>query len=186
MIHISRGNSKLGGIPSISLSPIASCSREAKCIKDCYALKITQRFKHVREQWAQNLAHYKLSPEGYFEAVRVWLTHNSPDYFRWHVGGDMPDKAYLEQVVELAKFFSSIKFMCFTKQYSLVRGMKLPRNFICRVSAWPYMKLPATGHPVAWIRGDLRRPGNLHHCQGQCDKCLFCWNTRKDVLLKPH
>lgn len=46
-LHVSKGNTKLGAVPSVSLPPIKSCG-DVLCIKDCYALNIMKRFKHVK------------------------------------------------------------------------------------------------------------------------------------------
>ena len=38
-VSISKGNNKMGAIPSVSLPPITTCKHCESCAKDCYAAK---------------------------------------------------------------------------------------------------------------------------------------------------
>ena len=55
-VSISRGNVKMGAIPSVSLPPIITCSKEAckHCGKKCYALKIA-RLRPKRESFCKDV-----------------------------------------------------------------------------------------------------------------------------------
>ena len=186
-LHISTGNTKLGNIHNISLPPIVTCSPDIKCGKDCYARGITRRWKAVRLAWERNLAIYKSDHGAYFTTINDWLVLYSPAAFRWHVGGDIPDRAYLDGMIDIAKRFPHIKFMFFTKRYDWVTDeVVLPTNLRCRISAWPYMKLPESRHPKAWIRGDMRAPADAAVCTGKCEDCMTCWDSEEDIILKPH
>lgn len=186
-IHISNGNSKLGSIPSISLPPVKTCG-DVLCAKDCYALNITKRFKHVKGQWEENLNYYKTFPTKFFGELFFWLVNNKPSHFRFHVGGDCPDKAYLEEVYCISRSLPHIKFMMFTKRYDWVDPNKIPNNLAILLSIWPYMKQP-TNNDLAnvWVRGDLRVPEGAFVCKGVCTECFQCWNKKtKNILLKGH
>ena len=39
-VSISKGNSKMGAIPSVSLPPITTCAAGCTCAKKCYAAKL--------------------------------------------------------------------------------------------------------------------------------------------------
>lgn len=140
-IHISNGNSKLGNIPSISLPPIKTCG-DVFCAKDCYALNITKRFEHVKEQWEENFAHYTTDRNRYFADIFFWLVRKSPSHFRFHVGGDCPDTWYLGEVYSIARSLPHIKFMMFTKRYSWIAPNEVPNNLSILLSMWPYMQIP--------------------------------------------
>ena len=63
---ISRGNSKLGKVPNISLPPVKSCGNCKQCAPDCYALKSYKQYKNVRASWDYNFDLYKSEPGRYF------------------------------------------------------------------------------------------------------------------------
>ena len=48
---ISSGNSKLGNIPNISLTPIKACGNCSACSADCYALKAYRMYKGTKASW---------------------------------------------------------------------------------------------------------------------------------------
>ena len=51
-ISISRGNSKMGAIPSVSLPCRVTCNQNAPCFKKCYAARIELRYKESRNAYA--------------------------------------------------------------------------------------------------------------------------------------
>jgi len=187
-IHVSTGNSKLGDVPSISLTPIESCSPDIQCAKECYARKICTRFSHVADLWDDNLEYYRTSPKNFMADLFFWLIRNKPTHFRFHVGGDIPDENYLDGVYTIARSLPYIKFMLFTKRHSWVVPTDVPTNLNVLLSMWPYV--PNTKHegiPRAWIRGDLRVPETVFVCKGLCTECYQCWDKDTvDVLLKGH
>lgn len=186
-IHISKGNNKLGTVPSISLTPILSCG-DVKCFDKCYACNIIRRFKHVKIQWEQNLKYYNDKPQYYFAELFFWLIDKTPTHFRFHIGGDIPDKRYLQNVYTLCRDIPYIKFMMFTKRYSWIKHWEVPNNLNILLSMWPYMeKAKTTLISKTWIRGDLRIPNNVFKCKGQCTDCYQCWSKNtEDILLKGH
>ena len=48
IVSISKGNSKMGAIPSVSLPPCITCNPTAPCFKKCYAVKLSRRYKTVK------------------------------------------------------------------------------------------------------------------------------------------
>jgi len=188
-LTISKGNTKLGKIPNISLAPIYSCP-DAPCHEFCYAVKTAERWPIVDQVWKANLDFYLKEPYKFFDEVRAWLTVFSPKKFRWHVAGDIPSRAYLFGMMKTAEYFPKTKFMCFTKRYDMVsKCSHIPGNLSIILSAWPGhpLKNPCNRFPVAYIKGDPRAE-NYIECSGRCDACGDCFYLRrkkKNVLLKP-
>ena len=54
-VSISKGNSKMGSIPSVSLPPCTTCNPNAPCFKKCYAVKIQRLYKTVKTAYENNL-----------------------------------------------------------------------------------------------------------------------------------
>lgn len=186
MIHISEGNSKLGGIPSISLPPGLSCRPGVMCLKDCYARNIYNRFHVVKLQWRENLRIYNQDPTGYFHHIGEFLDFRRPQYFRWHVGGDCPDDLYYDNVVLTAVNNPGIKFLMFTKceRYA---NLNTEINLHVVFSEWPYHQLSRGNHSRSWVRADARAPKEAFLCTGMCDKCLHCFTERDtNIIFKPH
>ena len=50
-VKISKGNSKLGAIPSVSLPAGKTCRNDCECSNKCYAKKLERLRKTVREAY---------------------------------------------------------------------------------------------------------------------------------------
>lgn len=194
MPRISTGNTKLGSIANISLTPIASCKgSENICAKDCYAIKAYRQYPNVRAAWDSN---YKLAtedPEAYFNGVRRFLTRYKGKYFRWHVAGDISESSYLISVAVIAEDFPDKTFKILTKQYDIVNRFleycRLPSNLRLGLSAWPRLGLDNPHKlPVAYMQDgtETRTTGKEFVCQGSCSKCLVCYDTSVDVVFNKH
>ena len=131
-VSISRGNVKMGAIPSVSLPPIITCSPEAcKCCgKKCYAAKIARLRKTVRDAYQRNLDILKSDPDKFWREVNAAVSVTR--FFRFGVSGDIYDKDYFENMVKVAKNNKHCEILCFTKKYWIVNEYlnehKLPKN----------------------------------------------------------
>ena len=189
-MSISKGNSKLGKVPNISLPPGKACVNCDGCIKDCYALKSYRMYPTVRNSWNENLASVLKSPVTYFSEIGQYLSKHSPTFFRWHVSGDILDQDYLNNMFSLARTFPHVKFLAFTKAYSLDYGNK-PGNLEIVFSAWPGMQIPETSMPIAWMQDgtETRQPVDALECPGNCETCGMCFSlseTGKDIVFHKH
>ena len=194
-LTISPGNSKLGKIPNISLTPIVSCRPGVPCAKKCYALKAFRMYPNTVKAWNGNLEAYKENSEAYFYQIHKWLTKKEPEYFRWHVGGDIPDEQYWYSMIQMARVHPMVKFLVFTKYYELDFSY-VPDNMSVVLSMWPGYKLPELGTsgsilPRAWCQDKTedRIPVGAIECPGHCDTCGACWGLAKkklDVVFNLH
>jgi hypothetical protein len=128
----------------------------------------------------------------YFLDISQQIFHakKSPKFFRWHVSGDIISQEYLEGMKSIAAAFPGIKFLAFTKIYSLKFG-KLPENLSIVLSAWPGLPMYNPYNlPVAYMQdGSEKRVKNALECPGGCDTCGMCWNLKKinkNVVFNKH
>ena len=200
-VSISRGNAKMGNIPSLSLPPIISCSKEACkfCGKKCYAAKIARlRPKTVGAAYQRNLDILKSDPEQFWREVDAALMINR--FFRFGVSGDIYDKDYFANMVRLARKNSHCQILCFTKQFDIVNDYlaehKLPKNLHVIFSAWRGMtmnnpfNLPEAH--VFYKDGFTTAKDGAKLCTLNCFSCAVkgsnCWSLKKgeSVVFREH
>ena len=195
-LTISVGNSKIGQVPNISLPPGESCVKGVPCLTDgCYAMKSYRMYPNVRTAWNGNLELWQEAPQEFEKRLIESLGGLYTSRFRWHVGGDIPDQAYLDMMIRVANHFSSpLSFLVFTKRYHLDYS-KVPLNLHVVLSAWPGLDMPEridSKTPIAWLSSDLRRSVDQCHiqCPGSCSECDYtCWvglDSGMDVVFNKH
>ena len=99
-ITISEGNRKMGYLPSFSTSPGVQGSCPINC-QGCYAMKMEKVYPSVRKSYANNLLMAVTRMKETFEAISNYLTAFRPTLFRWHVSGDILNKAFLKVVLPM-------------------------------------------------------------------------------------
>ena len=137
-VSISKQNSKMGDIPSVSLPAGITCGN-FPCYKDCYARKLEQLRPNVHESYERNYKILKEDPETFWREVEAQIMLSR--FFRWHVSGDIPNKEYLNKMIEIAERNKHCEMLCFTKKYDIVNdavesGMNIPENLHLIFSAW--------------------------------------------------
>lgn len=200
-VSISRGNSKMGAIPSVSLPPIITCSKEAckHCGKKCYAAKIARlRPKTVGASYQRNLDILKNDPDKFWREVNAALSINR--FFRFGVSGDIYNKEYFAKMCELARKNSHCQILCFTKQFEIVNDYlnehRLPKNLHLIFSAWRGMKMNNPHNlPEAHVMyrdGYTTAKDGAKLCTGNCAECSVananCWSLKKSeqILFREH
>jgi hypothetical protein len=187
-ITISKGNAKLGAIPSVSLPSCTTCNPSAPCFKDCYARKIERLRKNVRESYEKNLAILTADPSAYWLQVKASAMVSR--FFRYNVSGDIPNREYFAEMVRLAEDLPSTHFLAFTKQYGIINdyitnGGKIPPNLQIILSNWGDWKCPNPHNlPTCEVifKGDTVGE-SWHICGGNCTACAVggfgCWTAKK-------
>lgn len=186
-VSISKGNSKMGAIPSVSLPACITCNPNAPCFKLCYAAKITRLYKTVKTAYKNNLNILKENPAVYWDQVKT--AAKMARYFRFHVSGDIPNAEYFYNMVALAWELPNTNFLVFTKQYQIVNdfldnGGRYPANLKVLFSNWgawkcenPY-NLPQC---EVILKGSEPAP-NWKICGGNCTECagagIGCWELK--------
>ena len=186
-ISISKGNSKMGFIPSVSLPPIVTCAANCTCAKKCYAAKLCRLRPNVRNAYQKNLDILKNDMDNYF--IQVKAAAMVSKYFRFHVSGDIPDMNYLDRMVKLAQDLPGTTFLAFTKQYNFINNFLqyavIPDNLKIIFSAWPGMTMENPHNmPVANVIFKGQEPADdWKICGGKCSECacrgVGCWELKK-------
>ncbi len=194
-ISISKGNTKMGRIPSVSTTPCRTCVADAPCRRECYAMKAFRMYPGTRAAYRRNERLARTDRDAFFAQVDAYLTLHSPPWFRWHVSGDILDLDYLRRMLALARAHPRTRFLAFTKNYACCNRVRvLPTNFSLVYSAWPgYPMRNPLGRPVAWMRprvgAEPRIPTDALECPGNCETCAACWGLAQrgiDVVFDQH
>ena len=189
---LSEGNSKLGAVPSVSLPPIVTCSKNLPCYKNCYALQQYKQYPNTRRAYDRNLRRWKSNPDRYFGSIIWQIRRKGIVLFRWHVSGDIPALSYIKGMIRVAEALPGTRFLVFTKRYDWVKGVQFPKNVSMVLSAWPGLPLPKTSLPIAFMCDESNpdpRIKNALSCPGGCESCAKCWllqRLQKNVVFPLH
>ncbi len=193
-IHISNNNSKIGNVMNISLTPRKSCPKGVPCGKKCYAIKSYRMYPAVKTAWDENYKIFKRSPAKYFKQIAdaIRKKRKQPEYFRYHVAGDIVNQRYLDGMKNVAEEFPNTKFLAFTKNFDLEFG-RIPKNLNIILSAWTGYRIPASirrKFVVSYVEDpkdmDFRIGllKNKEVCPGECTPCGFkCWHKKKGNII---
>ena len=189
-LFISKGNNKLGKIPNISLPPVITCINSFYCKQDCYALRIYIRTPIAKQRWDENYKLLKNNIIKYFLDLADYLHDNKPEYFRYHVAGDIINNNYFALMLSIADLNPNTKFLAFTKNFNL-NFSDIPDNLSIILSIFPNMPIPKIDLPKAWMQDgtENRIPSDAIICKKKCDSCGKCWHLKelkKDVILFKH
>ena len=186
-VSISDGNSKMGRIKSVSQPPVKTCPHDAPCYLKCYARRLCARRKCVAKAYQNNYLIYKSDPEFYMKSVLE--AAQTERFFRWHVGGDIVDRAYFNYMVQIAKELPKTQFLIFTKQYEIVNDYikahkQIPYNMHLIFSAWEGKRMENPfSIPVCRVlkKNEIPNPSWVL-CSGNCTQCAVhdggCWSLR--------
>lgn len=192
-VHISKGNSKMGSIKSVSLPAVVTC-RDCGCQKKCYARRIEARRKNVAKSYAENLEILRSDPATYWREVEAAVMTSR--FFRFHVSGDIPNTDYASHMVEIAKRNPHCEILCFTKRYSVVNQLadSIPGNLHIIFSAWPGLPMDNPHNfPEAHVLfrdGTTTAREDAKPCGGNCTNCAItcdgCWTLRNGEQIVFH
>lgn len=193
-VRISKGNTKMGAIPSVSLPPHRTCNPDAPCWADCYAWRFYQRHEAVRNAYDSNLAIYHQNPDLYFDDIHEFLLRHRPSLFRFHVSGDFPDLSYFQTAHAIAAAYPDVRFLAFTKRFDLITAEQvrlMPENFTLVASAWPGWPIPDLRIPIAFMDdgSEDRLTGDEIVCPHSCEDCGECWHLKsqeRNVVFPKH
>lgn len=187
---ISRGNSKLGEIANMSLTPGKTCSAEAcaTCLKDgCYACKSYKQYANTRNAWDHN-TNMALNDLSTMESdlMQYFASINAPRFFRIHVGGDFATEEYTRMWARVMEANPHTNFLAFTKQWANVIDVDFPENASIVPSGWPGCKIPdeimqkfgCAAYCDDGTNSD-EIPEDAIECPGNCSTCGVCWSLAK-------
>lgn len=199
-LHISKGNSKLGGIPNVSLPPVITCRKNAPCASDgCYALKFYKMYPSCHKAWDENLELWKTDPGQFWTELRAVFA--TTKYFRYFVSGDIPDADFFSLMVIHAGMFPDTQFLCFTKQFEIVNDYcrnhpsipHIPSNLHLLFSGWEGLEVDNPyGFPTTEvITPEMTEvPDDWKICGGNCSDCICrgvgCWEVKHGDVIAFH
>ena len=198
-VKISKGNDKMGAIPSVSLPSGLTCRNDCECCKKCYAKRIERRRPSVRDAYKNNYQVLQAQPDTYWREVEASIMMSR--FFRFHVSGDIPDVYYLNHMIDIAARNPHCEILCFTKKYEIVNsylnvGGIIPKNLHLVFSAWRGLKMDNPyGLPEAHVRykdGTTTAQRTAKECGGNCTECAItdggCWNLKdgEQVVFNEH
>lgn len=180
---VSKGNSKLGNIYNINLPAIVTCAVDAPCKGTCYACKGFYRMPTVKTCYDNNLKSFLLNSLKAGQDILSQLPDNGNAYCRIHSSGDFFNMEYLDMIVAIANNRKNIKFLAFTKKYSLINRYmeihhELPENLKIVFSGWKdYPMENPNNFPTSWVmeESDNRLNMEAFPCAGHCENCYLCW-----------
>jgi len=194
LVRISTQNRKMVNVPSVSLPPNRTCIGFAgydamPCWEECYANK--SYLRTARDSWTINWLVWKDDSGRYFREIQTWIEAHECHRFRWHVGGEIPNQSYADQMVRIATELPWCQFLTFTKRHDLDYSNRT-ENMHVFLSMWPEWGEVdrGLGLPYAWLLDpenvDTRIPSKAKQCKGKCDACLHCFTRNNDVVLTKH
>lgn len=199
-ISISKGNMKVGRVPSVSLLPIVTCAARVPCsiVPDgkkrapCYVAGYIAARPVVRAAYARNTRILKRTPADFFRQLHAFIERTRPEFFRFHIAGDFTSAAHLRRAFGTAAAFPSVRFLAFSKRYELFPvPSAVPVNFSLIASMWPgYGKRPR-GYRCAFMQDgtETRVTPDAVPCPGNCETCAMCWALPRlgcDVVFSKH
>lgn len=163
----------------------------AICAKSCYDLRNDFIYKEVINTRAINSAIYHEDPKRYFKEIDDYLNYRYPRAFRFHIGGDIQDKWYLDKMCEIARKHKDAKFLAFTKMFDVCNeyiddGNVIPENMHILFSGWLGLNMDnrhgfPEAHPI--FESGTSAPEGTRLCTGNCTECLkedrLCWSIGK-------
>lgn len=198
-VKISNGNAKMGAIPSVSLPAGVTCRSDCECSKKCYAKRLERMRPSVRQAYQHNYDLLNSDPNTYWREVEASIMMSR--FFRFHVSGDIPDAAYFEHMVDIARTNTHCEILCFTKKYDIVNSHiniigKLPKNLHIIFSGWHDIEMVNPYNlPEAHVRyrdGSTTAREDAKLCGGNCTECAItdggCWTAKhgEQVVFNEH
>ena len=193
-VSISKGNSKMGAISSVSLPACTTCNPDAPCFKKCYALRLARRYKTVAGAYDRNLEILNNSPDTYWLQVKAAAI--TTRFFRYHVSGDIPNIDYFVYMVKTALDLPNTTFLAFTKQYHIVNEYittfgadAIPQNLKIIFSNWGDWKCENPHNlPTCEVILKGSEPAeNWKICGGNCTECacrgIGCWELKNGETI---
>jgi hypothetical protein len=200
MALISMSNTKIGKIPSFSISAIDSCPGATTwCSKACYAVKVERIYKGAAKSYEDNFNIAK-SPEfvSLMDIEIKKLLKKNITTFRLHVSGDFYDVRYIYNWIKLAKANPTMTFFGYTHSWGV--SNLLPHIGIFRalpnVVLFASVDPSSTKTPPKHWRVAYAGPKNLNvypkmiDCLEQagkikdCAACKICFNPLSTVNIQ--
>jgi len=192
MIYLSKGNSRMK-IPTFSIPAVKTCKgRTELCEKFCYARKAEKCWKQVLPSRERNFKETKKF--SFVKNMTTKIINTTSKYIRIHESGDFYSQRYLNKWFRVCRGNPNKKFLAYTQMYNLDWSKK-PDNMIVYWSVWPDSKNVPKDGLKAYVIDNGKDKLPAYESDGKlckknskltCDKCLYCYKGKGDVLFKLH
>lgn len=146
-LNLSDGNSKVGKVICFNLPIFYTCVHDCECYTGgkCYADGGCYNFASNQATYSENYAFYRsCTKEQFIDAMCAEIaTYKNARLMRYFTCGDIPNIAFIDCIVEIARRFPGIKFWTYTKKYRFVNhwvdvnGLdSIPENLRIVFSHW--------------------------------------------------
>ena len=189
-------NSKLAkGTAVFNLPQGKTCpGKTPVCGKICYALKAERMYKAAAAMRARN---YTASQQEDFvarisaELQQLVKKKGFTGYFRWHEAGDAYSQGYLDKIFTVAKAFTAVTFLTYTKSFHL-NWLDKPANLkvYWSTDSSTHVPIPAGVTAHTQLKGEpapaaetCKHTAVSHYCGSECHTC---WRGEKSVYFPQH
>lgn len=143
-VNFSDGNSKTGPALTFSLPIPYTCRADCECRTKgrCYGCSGCYNYGSNQVLYTENLNFFNSQPSPVFVAAcSLAVAVSGCSIFRWFGVGDLPNRRFLECMVEIANQNPGVKFWAYTKKYNIVNsflddGGDIPENLVVIFSHW--------------------------------------------------
>ena len=197
MVYISSGNRRMK-IPTFSLPAEKTCPNATElCKKFCYAKKAERCWKNVLHS-RNNNALESSTKDFVYDMIKL-IKKCKGKYFRIHESGDFYSQEYLNKWFDIIKQFPEKSFLAYTQMYYLDWSKK-PKNLVIYWSVWAdsiIEDVPEGNKAYCIDNGKGILPEYEYNKKGfickkgsksnvTCDKCLYCFKGKGDVVFHVH
>lgn len=199
-VTISKGNQKLGSIPSISFPAVTTCVK-CECNQSCYAIRGRQLYSQILDSYTRNLWIYKHNPDDFWRSVEASIMTSR--YFRYFASGDIPDYNFFDMMTKIASENPHCRQLCFTKKFDIVnewieKNGEIPSNLQIIFSGWRGLEMKNPNNlPECHIRyydgtTTAKTQAWTYECTGSCTECFInkcgCFSLMKgqQVIINQH
>lgn len=196
MVYISDGNRRMN-IPTFSLISEHTCPNATElCKKHCYAKKAERAYPNAFINRMTNT--FDTLKATFVNETKVLISKKKNTYIRIHESGDFYSQEYLNKWFKICKMFPGKKFLTYTQMFNLDWKEK-PKNMVVYWTIWPDTAIiPKKGLKAYVIdNGAGKIPLYKKNIVGfrckkgkgntvTCEKCLYCFKGKGNVLFKIH
>ena len=210
-VVISKSNSKLGKIPSFSMSAGVTCLESAWCKDKCYAKKLERIFPNVKKSYETN--YVASQDKDFVTTMNSEISKSKATTWRLHVSGDVYNIQYLYNWINIIKTNPTVSFYTYTHSWTnkdMLPHLEILKNL---PNMTLFISVDESNRELAkeldntWrlaFAGNDQIPAlktefstNFIQCPQQvkkgitCEKCKYCFNsklanTTSSVLFQTH
>ena len=121
VLHVSKGNVKIGKCLNVSNAPLITCNNCKECQYYCYDVKACLQYSNVLTARVENTALLIKDMDKYFcQLWSIMAKRRKNKFLRFHVSGDIINYKHMQKIIDTARLFPDFKIWTYTKNYRIV------------------------------------------------------------------